>query len=194
MVRIRAALLLSGVAVGLYAQSFQGGVRGIVTDPGGAVVPNVKVVLIDQATSEQRATLSNSAGEYSFTSVNPATYTVRAEAPSFKKFEHLGVAVATQEFVTVDVKLQIGDTNLTVNVNEEVPLVETANADTGQVVDKQKLDDLPNMGRNPFYETVNSTAWKTRAARRRFRSMEDRSPGITTRSMALPSPTRQTRR
>jgi len=159
----------------LPAQNFQGGVRGIVSDPGGAAVPGAKVSLIDEATSEQRATLTNGVGEYTFTAVNPATYTVRAEAPAFKKFEAQHVVVTTQGFPTVDIKLVVGDVNQTVDVSEEAPLVETSNASTGQVIDKQKLDDLPNMGRNPFYETVKVSQEVTPAGDPKFNRMEDQS-------------------
>jgi len=171
----RSFLLIALAAVCAPAQTFQGGVRGQVADQGGAVVPDVKVTLINQATSEQRATLSNESGEYAFTAVNPGTYALRAEAPSFKKFEHAGVVVATQGFPTVDIKLELGDVVETVNVNEEVPLVEAANASTGQVIDKQKLDDLPNMGRNPFYETVKISQNVTPAGDPKFNRMEDQS-------------------
>jgi hypothetical protein len=157
------------------AQNFQGGVRGIVSDPGGAAVPNAKVTLVDEATSEQRATLTNATGEYTFTAVNPAKYTVRAEAPAFKKFEALHVEVTTQGFPTVDIKLVVGDVTQTIDVTEEASLVETSNASTGQVVDKQKLDDLPNMGRNPFYETVKISQDVTPAGDPKFNRMEDQS-------------------
>jgi hypothetical protein len=161
--------------LGLNAQSFQGGVRGIVTDPAGAAVPTVKVTLIDEATSEQRATVTNSAGEYTFTSVNPATYTVRAEAPAFQKFEEAHLVVAIQGFPTVDIKLVVGALTQTVNVDAEATLVETSNASTGQVIDKEKLDDLPNMGRNPFYETVKVSQEVTPAGDPKFNRMEDQS-------------------
>jgi hypothetical protein len=169
----RSLLLLALSVFALEAQTFQGGVRGQVKDQGGAVVPNVKVSLINDATGEQRATLSNDAGEYTFTAVNPANYTLRAEAPSFKRFEHAGVVVTTQGFLTVDIKLELGDVTQTVNVSAEVPLVEAANASTGQVIDKQKLDDLPNMGRNPFYETVKISQNVTPAGDPKFNRMED---------------------
>jgi hypothetical protein len=172
----RRSLFLFVIAVVCaWAQTFQGGVRGQVKDQGGAVVPDVKVTLVNEATGEQRATLSNESGEYTFTAVNPAAYTIRAEAPSFKKFEHAGVVVTTQGFPTVDIKLELGDVAQTVNVNEEVPLVEAANASTGQVIDKQKLDDLPNMGRNPFYETVKISQNVTPAGDPKFNRMEDQS-------------------
>src|SRR6202035_1410055 len=69
----------------------------------------------------------------------------------------------------------VGDVTQTINVSEEAPLVETANASTGQVVDKQKLDDLPNMGRNPFYETVKISQEVTPAGDPKFNRMEDQS-------------------
>src|SRR5580658_116795 len=159
----------------LEAQTFQGGVRGIVTDQGGAAVPNVKVTLIDEATAETRATLSNAAGEYTFTALDPATYTVQAEAPSFKKFEARGLVVTTAGFPTLDVKLEVGNVVQTVNVSGETALVETENASTGQVIDKQKLDDLPNMGRNPFYQTVKISQNVTPGGDPKFNRMEDQS-------------------
>ncbi|MDQ6707466.1 MAG: carboxypeptidase-like regulatory domain-containing protein, partial [Acidobacteriota bacterium] len=84
----------------LVAQSYQGGVRGIVSDAGAGVLSNAKVTLIDEATNVSRATLSNATGEYAFTSVDPATYTVTSEGPGFKKFERKGVVVGTQQFLT----------------------------------------------------------------------------------------------
>ena len=167
--------LILGCSLGLNAQTFQGGVRGIVTDPGGAIVPTVKVTLLDEATSEQRSTLTNNSGEYTFTSVNPSTYTVRAEAPAFQKFEEAHIIVATQGFPTVDIKLVVGVVTETVNVSADATLVETSNASTGQVIDKEKLDDLPNMGRNPFYETVKVSQEVTPAGDPKFNRMEDQS-------------------
>jgi trimeric autotransporter adhesin len=174
MLSRRLLLLVTGV-IGLQAQTFQGGVRGRATDQGGAVVPDVIVTLINEATGEQRSTLSNEAGEYTFPAVNPATYTLRAQARSFKKFEHPGILVATQGFPTVDIQLELGDVTQTINVNAEVSIVESANASTGQVIDKQKLDDLPNMGRNPFYETVKVSQNVTPAGDPKFNRMEDQS-------------------
>ena len=46
--------------------------------------------------------------------------------------------------------LEVGSVSETINVTEEVPLMETANASNGQVIDRQKIVDLPNLGRNPF--------------------------------------------
>src|SRR5258708_26727661 len=89
------------------AQSIYGGLRGIVADPSGGALAQSKVTLIDEGTSNTRATLTSGAGEFSFASVVPSTYTVIAESPGFKKFERKGVVVGTQQFITVDVKMEV---------------------------------------------------------------------------------------
>ena len=132
------------------AQSFHGSLRGQILDPGGHAVPIAKVTLIDEGTSVQRATITSEQGEFTFASVTPSTYQIIAEAPGFKRSERRNITVSTQAAVTIDFKLEIGQVSEQVNVTEEVPALETANASTGQVIDRQKLIDLPNLGRNPF--------------------------------------------
>lgn len=144
---VLAAVMACGIA---QAQSIYGSLRGILTDSQGGVIAGAKVSLVDEGTNLSRSTLTNEAGEYSFASVTPAAYRIVAEAPGFKKFERAGVVVATQQAVTVDVKMELGAVTESVMVTEEVPLLETASASQGQVVDRQKLTDLPNLGRNPF--------------------------------------------
>ena len=147
---LRWTLSFTLLAASIFGQSFQGGIRGLVTDAGGGAVAGAKVSLIDQGTNAVRASLTNETGEYVFNGVVPAVYTVSAESPSFKKFERKGVSVGTQQFVTIDMKLEVGQVTESVMVTEEVPVIETANASAGQLIDRQKLIDLPNLGRNPF--------------------------------------------
>jgi hypothetical protein len=143
-------LLLTVLAATASAQSTQGGIRGTVTDAQGAIVASAVVSLTNQATSEIRSTASNSAGAYDFASIVPGIYTLVVQAPSFKKFLRSNITIGTQEYLTVDVPLEIGAVSESVLVTAEVPLVETSNASQGQVLDNQKLVDLPNLGRNPF--------------------------------------------
>ncbi|MBI2689790.1 MAG: TonB-dependent receptor [Acidobacteria bacterium] len=147
---MRTLLLATLCGACALAQSFHGTVRGMILDPGGHAVPVAKVTLIDEGTAAQRATITSDQGEFTFASVTPSTYLLVAEAPGFKRSERRGITVSTQAAVTVDLKLEIGQVSEQVNVTEEVPALETANASTGQVIDRQKLIDLPNLGRNPF--------------------------------------------
>ena len=143
-------VFLSAISAGLFAQSTNGGLRGVVTDSQSGAIAEVKVSLVNGATGEIRTALTNGSGGYDFTAVQPATYSLIAEHPGFKKFERKNIVVDTQEYVTVDVKLEVGAVTDSVMVTEEVPLVEVSNASQGQVLDSQKLTDLPNLGRNPF--------------------------------------------
>ena len=77
-------LLMVVTPAALLGQSYYGGLRGIVEDPNGSIVPNVKVSLIDKATNLTRNTITNSDGEYSFSLVVPSSvYSVVAEAAWF---------------------------------------------------------------------------------------------------------------
>lgn len=138
------------LALNAYSQSIYGGLRGSVTDSSSAAIFNVKITLTDQGTGANRATVTNNSGEYSFASVVPGTYLIIAEAAGFKKFERKGITVATQQSLTVDIAMEVGQVTESVMVTEEVPLIETSTASQGQVIDRQKLVDLPNLGRNPY--------------------------------------------
>jgi len=157
------------------AQTFQGGIRGKVADASGAVIGLAKVTLADDGTGISRATVSNDEGQYSFTALDPGNYSITAEKPGFKTLHQKGIVVSTQEFLGVDLQLTVGEVTETINVSEEAPLVETTNASTGQVIDGQKLSDLPNMGRNPFYEGVKISQNVIPGGDPKFNRMEDQS-------------------
>jgi len=141
---------LAAFSLTIQAQSFYGSLRGTLFDQNGGVMSSGKVSLINQGTADQRSTVSTGSGEFVFSEVQPGTYSLVAEAPGFKKFERKGIIVGTQQQVSLDVKLEVGQVTESVQVTEETPLVESANASQGQVLDNQKLVDLPNLGRNPF--------------------------------------------
>lgn len=82
------ALFAIGALVGLSeAQSYYGALRGAIVDQNGGAVPNAKVTLTNQGTAATRTALSATGGEFVFSEVIPATYTLSAESPGFKKFE-----------------------------------------------------------------------------------------------------------
>ena len=133
------------------AQTFQGSLRGRITDPSGAAATGIRVLISTEGTSESRSTITNDQGEYVFTALTPATYSLNAEGPGFKRLQRLGIVVATQATVTADLKLELGAVNEQVNVVDEASPLETGDASNGQTVDRQKITDLPLLGRNPFF-------------------------------------------
>jgi hypothetical protein len=148
--RAAVGLFVTGAFVLSHAQSFYGGLRGTVVDQNGGAVASAKVTLLHEGTAEQRAALTGSSGEFVFSELVPANYSVVIESPGFKKFERRGVTIGTQQQISLDLKLEVGQVTESVQVTAEAPLIESATASQGQVLDNQKLTELPNLGRNPF--------------------------------------------
>ena len=87
--------------------SFQGSLRGAVKDADG-VVPGVTITVVNEATNLSRDTVSNEVGEYAFPALTPGAYTVRAVLEGFKTFERKGLTVGTQQFITLDLRMEVG--------------------------------------------------------------------------------------
>src|SRR6185436_10626420 len=121
----------------LVAQSFQGGLRGVVKDAQG-VIPGASVTIVNESNNITRETVTNGVGEYSFPALNPGEYTVKATVQGYKTFERKGVRVGTQDFLGLDIQLEVG------------ALAETMNASTGDVLDTKSLESIPTPGRSVF--------------------------------------------
>jgi hypothetical protein len=146
---VLAALVAVGMPMEVHAQSSQGGLRGTVKD-AQSVIPGVAVTLTNEANGTSRETTTNDVGDYSFPSLDPATYTIHVALQGFKTFERKGVRVSTQQFVGLDVTLEIGSLSETITVTGDAPLIETTNASTGGVVDEKTLQSIPTAGRSVF--------------------------------------------
>jgi hypothetical protein len=142
-------VLVTGAVRDLHAQSSQGGLRGVVRDPQG-VIPGVTVMLSNEQTNTQRQTLTNNLGEYSFPAVDPSSYTVRATVPGYKAFERKGVRIDVQQFLALDITLELGAIEETITVTGESPIIETTNASTGETLDTRTLESIPSAGRSVF--------------------------------------------
>jgi hypothetical protein len=131
------------------AQSFQGGVRGTLKDAQG-IIPGVSVELINVATGQTRETLTNETGQYSFPAVDPTRYTLRVQVQGFKPYENANVMIGTQQFVTVDVSLEVGSIEENITVTGQSPLIDTSNASQGGTLDTSDFKELPSEGRSVF--------------------------------------------
>src|SRR2546425_2768176 len=169
-------LLLVASATDVRSQSFQGGLRGAVKDANG-VIPGAGVTLINEATNVQRGTVSNQVGEYVFAAVLPGTYTVRTVLTGFKTFERKGLAIGTQQFITLDLLMEIGTVEESISVTANSPLIETSNASTGEVLDKKTLEALPALNRNAYMTAVTTVPTVIATGNPYFSRMEDQSNG-----------------
>ncbi len=137
-------------ATSALGQSNYGALRGIVTDSQGASVTNATVAMTSDTTKIARTTATNGAGEYVFNAVTPGVYSIAVTMDGFKKSETSGIRVDSGNTVPFDVKLQMGSTSQSIEVSASEPLIDSGTSYNGQVIDSQKLQNLPNPGRNPF--------------------------------------------
>ena len=141
-----AALLYLGIASPLCAQSANSGtVAGIITDPSGAVVSGVTVTLTDTSTNTSRTSNTNDAGRYIFVDVSPGVYDLSATKSGFsvvKTRTTVKVGVAT----TANMSLQVGGSNVVVEVTAVGNELQTMNATVGNTITGIALDALPTTG------------------------------------------------
>jgi hypothetical protein len=135
-------------AIATFAQSSSSAVNGIVTDPVQAAVPGAKVVLRNVDTNVERITVSNSAGDYFFTSVPPARYTLTFSAPSFQTETISVFEVSVAQAVTINAPLKIGNVAQSITVEAAGTQVESSTAQLGTVIGQKAVNDLPLNGRN----------------------------------------------
>lgn len=143
-------LMFAMFVAGANAQSNYGAVRGTVTDVQGAALAPATVSLVSQSKGTVRSTVSNSAGEFVFSAVDPDTYTLRVSMDGFKSWENKGIVVDSGNTIPIDVKLAIGSTSQSIEVTASEALVDNGTSYNGQLIDSQKLQNLSNPGRNPF--------------------------------------------
>ena len=175
-------LVIGSLSSGI-AQTNYGAVRGLVSDSQGSALPNASVSLTNQQTRVVRNTVTNGGGEYLFTALDPGSYNLAITAAGFNKSQQNAIVVSIGTTQTVDAALRAGDVTQQVIVTGDVePLIDTATASEGQTFDTQKLQDLPNLGRNPFvFEKLDNNALPTGDPR--FVRAEDQS-GTTSVSIA----------
>src|SRR6202047_49778 len=130
-------LLLSflglGLSLNLFAQVVGGTIEGTITDPKGAVLPDVKVEIKNVATEIVTTLTSNADGFYTAPNLLPGNYSVTATRSGFATaVTQLILTVGAQR--VVNVAMHIGTVNEVVKVQTEAPEVELASSEISGVV------------------------------------------------------------
>lgn len=145
-----AVLLMALMSVYAYAQNSRGSITGQVTDPTGAVIPNASITVTSTDTGAVLHVVSTGRGFYTAPDLMPGGYALRVAAPGFKPVLRTGIDVQTQQTVTINIKLEVGSASAEVTVSEAPPLIDIADATTGQVISTEEVQDLPTNGRAPL--------------------------------------------
>jgi hypothetical protein len=145
----RILLLAAACSVGL-AQEYRSTVSGQVSDPQGAVIPGVSIVLTEKSTNARFETKSGEAGNYSIPLLPPGQYDLAAEIQGFKKYQRSDFTVSTNQRIQLDIVMEIGSLAETVTVTSEAPLIQTGTASVGQVITTNQVENMPMNGRTPM--------------------------------------------
>ena len=137
-------------AGGVGAQEFRGTILGRVTDPQGAAVPGVTVVVTNQGTNVSAEAVTQSDGAYAVLYLNPGKYRVAVTLAGFKTFARSDVTVGVGQHVTIDVPLQLGEVSETVAVVADASLLDRASGGLGQAIDNARIEAMPLNGRMIF--------------------------------------------
>ena len=132
----------------LHAADPTGTIAGTVVDPSGAAVVAARLSVTNVATGFTRQGTSAGDGGYIFPLLPVGTYTLSVETSGFRRAEQTGIQVRADQNVSVPVTLQLGQSTETVSVQANAELVETRTGTLSQVVNSQKVIELPLNGRN----------------------------------------------
>jgi hypothetical protein len=144
-----AAMLLC--ALGLFGQSDNSTISGVVKDPSGAVVSNAKVTLRNEDTNFERQTTSNDSGFYTVPNIPPGFYTVSVEASGFKKSSSTRNKLDAGLPLQVNIDLSVGQVSESVTVEANIAQINTESATVGKTVEQRQIQNLALNGRNPLF-------------------------------------------
>ena len=140
------ALLFSWMAAGdVHAQGVgaSGEIHGTATDPLGALVPNVKITVLDSQTGLQRTDVTDSGGQYRFLALPPSTYEITAQIAGFASAKTTDVILPLGQTVIADFKLKVSAVSEEVTVTGEPPVIETTRGSQADTVQSKDITDLP---------------------------------------------------
>jgi hypothetical protein len=140
-----ACVLCSSVA---FAQTNTAEISGIVRDAQGGVLPGVTVVAVQADTGTRVERVTDGGGHYRLPALPVGVYSVTADLQGFRHLLRSNVALRLGDQVQLDLMLQVGGVTESVTVTADSPLLQTANAEIGDVIGNRQVVQVPLNGRN----------------------------------------------
>src|ERR1700686_3485276 len=124
---------------------------GQVSDASGAAVPSATVTVTNKETGLRRNASTDDSGRFNFPQLKPGTYSIKVQAAGFEPQQNDAVSAALGQKQTVDFRLKIAQSNQTVEISSEAPILNPENANTSTTLSAHALEDLPNPGGDLTY-------------------------------------------
>ncbi len=150
--KLRAFLLLFSTALlalnGFAQSGGVAGISGVVQDATGSSVPNAKVVISTDSRGVVRTLQTNQAGVFAAPALIPGPgYKVAVAAPGFAPYEAKNIDLQVGQNINLDIRMVLGQTTTSVEVNAAAQLIEDTKTDVSQVVGTTDIMNLPINGR-----------------------------------------------
>ena len=142
--------LVAGLAlpIRMAAQLVGGTLLGTVTDPSGALVPNVKVIIKNVATGVVTTVGTNSQGLYSAPNLLPGNYQVTFSCKGFTTELRTGIALTVGAQQVLNVSMRVGNVSQVIQVTGAAPIVQLASSTISGNVNATTVRELPLNGRS----------------------------------------------
>jgi hypothetical protein len=140
MKRLGLVLVLCGLA---FAQSDRGSITGVISDPGGAVVPTAPIEARNTATGGVYQAVSTGTGNYTLSELPTGPYELSVTVAGFKKFIRQGLDLQVGQTLRIDATLEVGAPSESVTVTEAAPLLKTESGELSHNITSQRADELP---------------------------------------------------
>ena len=140
-------LLLVAFSTLLPAQE-TGSITGQVLDSSGGIIHKAAISVRNDNTGATFNAATDESGFFRAPQLNPGTYTITVTHPGFRTLVRSGIDVRVNDRLRVDLTLEVGQVAEQLTVQAAAPLLQTEDATTGQVIENQKIVDLPLNSRN----------------------------------------------
>ncbi|HEV2990922.1 MAG TPA: carboxypeptidase regulatory-like domain-containing protein [Candidatus Angelobacter sp.] len=142
------AVLVFASSVILCAQTFRGGIQGLVLDSSGATINGATITATNRETGLTRTVQSDATGNYFVSELPLGIYDLTFQQKGFKEQTVKGVTVTVSQNQQIDVHLAAGPVAETVVVTAQTPLVDTRQNVLGGSLESQQIQELPVGGRD----------------------------------------------
>jgi len=132
----------------LFAQSPNGNINGLVSDPSSAAVVGAEIVAVNDVTGVQYTTKSNSEGIYVLPNLPPGPYRIQVSKIGFKTIIKPDIVLNVRDALSINFTLPVGAVLEVMTVAGGAPLVNTESASVSTVVDQNYVANMPLNGRS----------------------------------------------
>ena len=121
--------------------------RGTVRDDSGAVLPGVTVVVTQTGTGFTRSVVTETSGTYVMPNLPTGPYRLEVSLQGFRTYVQTGIVLQVEAAPVINVVLGVGNLEETVSVEAAAPLVDVQSAGISEVVENERIVELPLQGR-----------------------------------------------